>query len=129
MKGFLKEFKAFAIRGNVVDMAIGIVIGGAFSAIVTSLVNDLIMPFVGLLTGGTDFTSMKLVLNKASGLAVSYGNFIQAIVNFVIIAFSVFVAIKWISKLHKKEDEKEEAPKVDESVELLKEIRDALKNR
>lgn len=129
MKGFLKEFKAFAMRGNVLDMAIGIVIGGAFSAIVTSLVNDLIMPLVGLITGGTNFTAMKLVLNEASGLAISYGNFIQAIVNFLIIAFSVFVAIKLVSKLHKKEEVKEEAPKVDETVELLKEIRDTLKNR
>lgn len=125
MKKFLEEFKAFAMQGNVLDMAIGVVIGGAFSAIVTSLVNDIIMPIVGFLTGGLDFTGFVLTLNAGTGLTLKIGNFIQAIVNFVIIALCIFVAIKSISKMHKPK--KEEPSSVNEELETLKEIRDLIK--
>ena len=119
----LKEFKNFISRGNVIDLAVGVVMGSAFSAIVTSLVNDIIMPFVGLIIGGIDFTSMALKINDAS---INYGNFIQNIVNFLIIALSIFMFIKLVNKMsHKKEENKEE--KKDPTVKLLEEIRDELK--
>ena len=95
----LKEFKEFATRGNIMDMAIGVVIGGAFQSIVNSLVNDIIMPAVSMLTGKVDFSSMVFTVNDVS---IKYGNFITAIVNFLIIAFSIFLAITYINKLNKK---------------------------
>ena len=95
----LKEFKEFATRGNIMDMAIGVVIGGAFQSIVNSLVNDIIMPAVSILTGKVDFSNMVFTVNEVS---ISYGNFITAIVNFLIIAFSIFLAITYINKLNKK---------------------------
>ena len=94
-----KEFKEFATRGNIIDMAIGVVIGGAFQKIVTSLVEDIIMPFVSILTGNVDFSDMVFTIGEAS---IKYGNFITAIVNFLIIAFSIFLAVKYINKLNKK---------------------------
>ena len=124
----LKEFKEFISKGNVLDLAVGVVMGSAFSGIVTSLVNDIIMPLVGLLIGGIDFSGMKATVGEAS---IAYGNFIQNIVNFLIIAMSIFVFIKFINRLSKKvkkEEEKEEAEeKVDPQTKLLEEIRDELK--
>ena len=95
----LKEFKEFATRGNIMDMAIGVVIGGAFQSIVNSLVNDIIMPAVSILTGKVDFSNMVFTVNDVS---ITYGNFITAIVNFLIIAFSIFLAITYVNKLNKK---------------------------
>ncbi len=124
----LKEFKEFISKGNVLDLAVGVVMGSAFSGIVTSLVNDIIMPLVGLLIGGIDFSGMKATVGEAS---IAYGNFIQNIVNFLIIAMSIFVFIKFINRLSKKvkkEEEKKEAEeKVDPQTKLLEEIRDELK--
>ena len=125
----LKEFKEFISKGNVLDLAVGVVMGSAFSGIVTSLVNDIIMPFVGLLIGGIDFSGMKATVGDAS---IAYGNFIQNIVNFLIIAMSIFVFIKFINRLSKKvkkEEEKQgaEEKKEDPQTKLLEEIRDELK--
>ena len=123
----LKEFKEFISKGNVLDLAVGVVMGSAFSGIVTSLVNDIIMPFVGLLIGGIDFSGMKATVGKAS---IMYGNFIQNIVNFLIIALSIFMFIKFINRISKKvkkEEEKEAEQKVDPQTKLLEEIRDELK--
>ena len=120
MGKFMKDFKAFALKGNVVDMAVGVVVGGAFGKIVTSLVNDLVMPLLSLLTGGTNVSGMFLLLKEAPegtvvetidqakelGLATfNYGNFIQTVIDFVLIALSIFLAIRLISKLHKKKEE------------------------
>ena len=130
MKNFIKEFKEFATKGNVVDLAIGVVIGGAFSAIVKSLVNDIIMPLVGILTGGVNFTYLKIVLKEASGkhpaITLNVGSFIQSVINFLIIAFSIFVCIKLVSQFNRKQKEVEEV-QVDEQIVLLQEIRDLLK--
>lgn len=137
----LKEFKKFAFKGNVADMAVGVVVGGAFSTIVTSLVNDIIMPIFGSITAGMDFKSLKIVLSKAvyengemikPEAAILYGNFIQNVVNFFIIAISIFAIITLISKtIMKKEEEAapepEPAPPTQE--ELLAEIRDLLKEK
>ena len=113
--GFIAEFREFISRGNVVDMAVGVIIGGAFTSIVNSLVNDVIMPVIGLLFGGIDFTSLRLVLTPASGdipeTAIYYGNFIQCVVNFFLIALVIFAVIKLINSLHfKKKKEAMEAP-------------------
>ena len=119
----LKEFKEFISKGNVLDLAVGVVMGSAFSGIVTSLVNDIIMPLVGLLIGGIDFSGMHATVGDAS---ITYGNFIQNIVNFLIIAISIFMFIKFINRLTKKvkkEEEKEaEEEKVDPQTKLLEEI-------
>lgn len=136
----LKEFKEFAFKGNVVDMAVGVIIGGAFGSLVTSLVNDIIMPIFGFITAGMDFKSLKWVLKEAvmdgtkvikPETAITYGNFIQIILNFFIIAFSIFVIIKLMSKnpFKKKVEEAPapEAPKAPTQEELLTEIRDLLK--
>ena len=125
----LKDFKEFISKGNVLDLAVGVVMGGAFSGIVTSLVNDIIMPLVGLLIGGIDFTTMKVTVGDAS---IMYGNFIQNIVNFLIIAASIFMFIKFINrftaKIKKEEEEKaEEEKKEDPQTKILEEIRDELK--
>ena len=121
----LKEFRDFISRGNVLDLAVGVVMGSAFSAIVTSLVDDIIMPFVGLIIGGIDFTNMALKINNVS---INYGNFIQNIVNFLIIAISIFMMIKFVNKISRKK-EKEEGKKKDPTVKLLEEIRDELKKK
>ncbi|TYR79439.1 large conductance mechanosensitive channel protein MscL [Priestia megaterium] len=120
-----KEFKEFAFKGNVMDLAVGVVIGAAFGKIVSSLVNDIIMPLVGLLLGGINFTNLQIAFGEAE---VKYGSFIQTIVDFLIVGFSIFLFIKLLSKLKKKEEAKEEAietPSKEE--ELLAEIRDLLK--
>lgn len=129
MKKFFEEFKEFAMQGNVLDMAIGVVIGGAFSTIVTSLVNDIIMPIVGAITGGLDFTGFVITLNAGTGLTLKIGSFIQSVVNFLIIALCIFCAIKAINKMHKPHEEEAPAPEVDERLETLKEIRDLLKDQ
>ncbi len=106
MKAFMKEFKEFISKGNVMDMAVGIIIGGAFTAIVTSLVNDVIMPIISLLTGGFDFSELCIVLGEGEGAAtLNYGAFIAAVINFLIIAIVIFCLIKSINKFKKKQEE------------------------
>ena len=123
---FLKEFKEFAFKGNVLDMAIGVVIGNAFSKIVTSLVNDIIMQIAGVITSGSDFTSIVIPLKGES--AIMIGNFIQSLVDFLIIAVSIFIFVKLIGKFKRKEEEpKAEEPEKPTTEELLTEIRDLLK--
>ena len=134
MNKFLEEFKAFAMRGNVLDMAVGVVIGGAFGKITTSLVNDIIMPLISMLTGGIDFSSWKWVLKAAQGdaaeVAVNFGNFIAVVLDFIIIAFAVFCMVKAINKFHKKKEEAPAAPPEPSAEEkLLAEIRDLLKEK
>ena len=131
----LKEFKEFAVKGNVIDLAVGVVIGGAFSKIVTSLVTDLIMPLMSILTGGINFKDLKVVLKPAEGelaaVTLNYGMFIQNIVDFVIIAFSIFLFVKLITRMKKEKpaaSAKPEEKKPAEEVLLLQEIRDLLKN-
>lgn len=122
-----KEFKEFAIKGNVIDLAVAVVIGGAFGKIVTSLVNDLIMPVVSLLTSGVNFTKMKADVGSVS---FAYGNFIQSIVDFLIVAFSIFLAVKLINKAKKKEEASAPAaPAQPSEQQLLTEIRDLLKSQ
>jgi len=125
----LKEFKKFATKGNVIDMAVGVVIGATFGKIVTSLVKDIIMPPVGLITGGVDFSQLVIVLKKATetteAITLNYGIFINAVIDFLIVSFSIFFVIKQINKFKKKEEEKpKETP---EEIKLLREIRDELK--
>ena len=134
MKKFLEEFKAFAMRGNVRDMAVGVVIGGAFGKITTSLVNDIIMPLISMLTGGIDFSSWKWVLKAAEGdaaeVAVNFGSFVAVVLDFIIIAFAVFCMVKAINKFHKKKEEAPAAPPEPSAEEkLLTEIRDLLKEK
>jgi len=133
--GFMKEFKEFAMRGSVVDLAVGVVIGGAFGKIVTSLVDDVIMPPIGYLTGGIDFAELKYVIvpadeaNEVAEVAIMYGNFINVIIQFIIIAFCIFVVIKGINSLKRKEEEAPAAPPEPSKEEvLLTEIRDLLKS-
>ena len=130
----MKEFREFAMRGNVVDMAVGIVIGAAFGKIVSSFVNDVLMPPLGLALGGVEFSELAYTLKQASGEAaavtLNYGSFIQTVVDFIIIAFAIFMMIKAMNSLKKKEEEKPAAPPAPSVQEtLLTEIRDLLKNR
>lgn len=145
MRKFLNDFKAFALKGNILDMAVGVVVGGAFGKIVTSLVNDIITPLISLLTGRVSFTDLKWVINPAvydeagkviqAETALTYGNFIQTIIDFLIIAFSIFIVIRLMMNAQKrmealkKKEEIEEAPAEPEETEILilKEIRDLLK--
>ena len=128
----MKEFRDFAMRGNVVDMAVGIVIGGAFGKIVTSFVNDVLMPPIGMAIGGVDFSELAITLKEAVGEAeavtVSYGAFIQTVLDFVIIAFAIFMVVKAMNNLKKKEEEAPKAPPKPSAEEsLLTEIRNLLK--
>ena len=146
MKKFFDEFKAFAMRGNVIDMAVGVVIGGAFGKITTSIVNDIIMPLISMITGGIDFSAWKWVLKEAvmeadgvtvklPEVAVTFGNTIAIVLDFIIIAFAVFCMVKALNNLHKKKEEPapapepevEPAPPAPTAEELLSEIRDLLK--
>lgn len=133
MKQFLKEFKEFAMRGNVIDMAVGVVVGGAFSKIVTSLVNDVVMPLISLATGQVNFTVLTYVFRAGGNeVVLAYGNFIQTVVEFIILAFCVFCAVKLMTKLRvekKKEDAAQTPakPAAPTSEELLTEIRDLLR--
>ena len=143
MKKFFAEFKEFAMKGNVVDMAIGVVIGGAFGKITTSLVNDVIMPLISRITGGVDFSAWKWVLKAAevdetgaetaAEIAVNYGSFIAVVLDFLIIALVLFMVVKAINKLRsigkKPEEPVEEEEPAPTSEELLKEIRDLLKDK
>ena len=129
--GFFAEFKKFIMRGNVIDMAVGIVIGGAFTSIVTSLVNDIVMPVLGVIIGGVDFSSLGVPLGSEDNI-LAYGNFIQAIINFLAIALVVFLVVKGINKAReaaekKKEEEPAAPPAKPDDVVLLEEIRDLLK--
>ena len=132
--GMISEFKEFAMRGNVIDLAVGVVIGGAFGKIVSSLVDNIIMPFVGLLTGGIDFSKWAWTLREASvdaagaevpALTVGVGSFLNAVIQFIIIAFAIFLLVKAINRIHKKPDDAPAEPA--EEVLLLREIRDSLK--
>ncbi|HBK29934.1 MAG TPA: large conductance mechanosensitive channel protein MscL [Parabacteroides sp.] len=140
MGQFIDEFKKFAMRGNVVDMAVGVIIGGAFGKIVTSVVNDLVMPVLGILVGGVNFTELKLTLKNAvmdgdtvvsPAVTLNYGNFMQSTFDFLIIAFSIFLFIKLINKLSRKKEEEKPAtpPAPPADVQLLTEIRDLLKDK
>jgi large conductance mechanosensitive channel len=126
----IKEFKEFAIKGNVMDMAIGIIIGAAFGKIVSSLVADIIMPPIGMLTGGMDFSGFAITLQAATtktpAITINYGLFINNIIDFIIIAFSIFIMIKQLNRFKKKE-EKKTATTTAEEILLLREIRDSLK--
>lgn len=137
----LKEFKEFAMRGNVIDLAVGVIIGAAFGKIVTSLVNDIIMPPIGVLLGGVDFTEMFLNLSdgdyaslaaakEAGAATINYGVFVNTVINFLIVAFAIFMVIKQMNKMKKKEEAAPEAPKAPPREEvLLEEIRDLLKTK
>jgi large conductance mechanosensitive channel len=141
--GFIKEFKEFAMKGNVMDMAVGVIIGGAFGKIVTSLVNDILMPVISLATGGMDFTNLFVNLSddvkyktlaeaqEAGASVFAYGSFIQNIIDFIIIAFCIFLMIKGMNKLNRKKEEPEQpaAPAGPTQEELLAEIRDLLKTK
>ena len=139
--GFIKEFKEFAMKGNVMDMAVGVIIGGAFGKIVTSLVNDILMPIISLATGGMDFTNLFVNLSddvkyktlaeaqEAGASVFAYGTFIQNIIDFIIIAFCIFLMIKGMNKLKKEKPAEPEAPAGPTQEELLAEIRDLLKNK
>ena len=153
MKKFINEFKAFAMRGNVIDLAVGVVIGGAFGKITTSIVNDIIMPVIGVITGGLNFSDWKIVLKQAvldaegavanPEIAITFGNTISVILDFIIIAFAVFCMVKGINAMHakaealKKKEEEEAAAAAEPPAEpeptkeelLLTEIRDLLKNK
>ena len=140
MKKILEEFKAFALRGNVVDMAVGIIIGAAFGKIVSSVVSDLLMPVLGLLIGGIHFADLKFVIKPpvvengavvSPEVAINYGNFMQVTIDFIIIAFAIFVLVKAINRLSfkKAEDEKKGPAPPPENVQLLTQIRDLLKER
>lgn len=129
--GMVSEFKQFAIKGNMVDMAVGIIIGVAFGKIVSSLVKDVIMPPLGLAIGGVDFADLAVVLkeatDEAAAVTINYGVFIQTIIDFLIVALAIFVAVKVINSMKRKEEEKPaEPPKPSEEVLLLREIRDSL---
>lgn len=143
--GLISEFKKFISRGNVLDMAVGLIIGSAFTAIVNSLVSDIFMPLLGMITGKVDFSQMKIVLQEAvkeaseivtPEVSINYGSFIQYIINFLLIAISVFIMVKAINTLRDKAEKKKKAeeeakpaepPKPDPQIELLTEIRDLLK--
>ena len=124
--GFIKEFKEFAMKGNVMDMAVGVIIGGAFGKIVTSLVDDVLMPIIGMLTGGVDFNGL---VAKVGDATVKYGTFIQNIIDFLIIALCIFCMIKAMNKLKKQEEPAPEAPAGPTTEELLADIKDILKNK
>ncbi len=127
MKNFVAEFKAFAVKGNVIDLAVAVVIGAAFGKIVSSLVENIVMPLIGALLGGVDFSGLSLQIGES---VIKYGVFLQSIFDFIIIALAIFVAIKALSKLKKEEVAAEAAPKVtSEDVLLLREIRDSLRNQ
>ena len=138
--GFFKEFKEFAMKGNVMDMAVGVIIGGAFGKIVSSLVSDVLMPLIGKLTGGVSFTDLFVNLGEgqyntlaeaqeAGAAVLAYGQFIQNIIDFIIIAFCIFLMIKGMNKLKKEKPAEPEAPKGPTQEELLAEIRDLLKKQ
>ncbi len=134
MKGLLEEFRTFAMRGNVIDLAVAVVIGAAFGKIVSSLVDHIIMPIVGVLTGGVDFSDLAITLREATdaspAVTLGYGMFINSIITFTIVAFAIFMVIKAMNTLQrKKEEEPKKPPKPSKEEELLTEIRDLLKKK
>lgn len=139
MKKILQEFKEFAMRGNVIDMAVGIILGGAFGKIVSSLVADIIMPAVGLFVGGVNFTDLKVTIKQAvmegsevlsPAISINYGNFLQVTFDFLIIAFAIFLMVKGINSFHRKKQEEPAAPAAPPAdIQLLTEIRDLLKEK
>lgn len=131
---FVKEFKEFAVRGNVIDMAVGIIIGAAFGKIVSSLVSDVIMPPIGWMIGGVDFSDLAIalpaIIEGKEPVTIAYGKFIQTVLDFTIIAFAIFMVIKFLTRLKRKEEEKPAAPAEPSKEEvLLTEIRDLLKQQ
>lgn len=127
MHAFLSEFKTFIARGNVLDMAVGVIIGGAFKAIADSLTNDILMPLLGILVGRVSFADLTLTLGEAQ---IAYGNFIEAVLNFLIMAFAVFCIVKAVNRFHRKKEEAPKAPPAPSNEEkLLMEIRDLLKEK
>lgn len=127
MHAFLSEFKTFIARGNVLDMAVGVIIGGAFKAIADSLTNDILMPLLGILVGRVSFADLTLTLGQAQ---IAYGNFIEAVLNFLIMAFAVFCIVKAVNRFHRKKEEAPKAPPAPSNEEkLLMEIRDLLKEK
>ncbi len=136
MGKFLEEFKAFAVKGNAVDMAVGVIIGGAFGKIVSSIVDDIIMPPIGWLIGGVNFSDLKITLptveipgvEKMGAATINYGNFIQTLLDFVIIAFCVFLLVKGINALTRKKEEPKAVPGPSNEEKLLTEIRDLMKD-
>lgn len=127
MKKFLQEFKAFAMRGNVMDLAVGVIVGGAFSAITTSLINDIIMPFIGIFVSQASFADLTL---QVGGAVIAYGNFIQAVINFLIMALVVFCMVKAVNRLSRKKEEAPPPPPAPSAEEqLLTEIRDLLREQ
>lgn len=130
----LNEFKEFAVKGNVVDMAVGIIIGASFGKIISSLVGDVVMPPIGVLLGGVDFSNLVITVKEAAGeipaVVISYGKFVQTVIDFTIIAFFIFIVVKLINSLKRKEEEAPAAPPAPSAQEvLLTEIRDLLKER
>lgn len=125
-KGFFTEFKTFISRGNVIDMAVGVIVGGAFTAIVNSLVNDILMPLIGMILAGVDFKKLAVTIPWGNHPVLLFGSFIQAVITFLLTAFCVFLLVKFINSLHKKKPAAPAAPAAD--VVLLTEIRDLLKN-
>lgn len=130
---FIDEFKKFALRGNVFDMAVGVIVGGAFSKIVSSMVNDVIMPIIGMLTGKIDISTLEFSIPSsiagAEPVIIKYGQFLQNILNFLIICFSVFLMVKLVNKIIKKHEDAKPTPKPTNEEVLLTEIRDILKNK
>ena len=127
MKKFLQEFKAFAMRGNVMDLAVGVIVGGAFSAITTSLINDIIMPFIGIFVSQASFADLTL---QVGGAVITYGNFIQAVINFLIMALVVFCMVKAVNRLSRKKEAAPPPPPAPSAEEkLLTEIRDLLREQ
>ena len=127
MKAFLREFKTFASRGNVIDLAVGVMLGSAFSAITNSLINDIVMPFLGIFTSQITFSDLTLTIG---GAVIAYGNFIQAVLNFLVMSFVIFCMVKAINRLHRKKEEAPKAPPKPSNEEvLLAEIRDLLKEK
>ena len=127
MRAFISEFKTFIARGNVLDMAVGVIIGGAFKAIADSLTNDILMPLLGILVGRVSFSDLTLTLGEAR---IAYGNFIEAVLNFLIMAFAVFCIVKAVNRFHRKKEEAPKAPPAPSNEEkLLMEIRDLLKEK
>ena len=127
MKAFFREFKTFASRGNVIDLAVGVMLGSAFSAITNSLINDIVMPFLGIFTSQITFSDLTLTIG---GAVIAYGNFIQAVLNFLVMSFVIFCMVKAINRLHRKKEEAPKAPPKPSNEEiLLAEIRDLLKEK
>lgn len=124
MKAFIREFKTFLNRGNVLDLAVGVIIGGAFKSITDSLTNDILMPLLGLLVNRVSFSDLTLTLGSAT---IAYGSFLEAVLNFIIMAFAVFCIVKAFNRLHRKKEEAAPAPKPSQEELLLTEIRDLLK--